>query len=165
MKKTQIDIFTFTMLYLLTFVFLDYSLIAENTNIVDREVLTFSYPVKPKDTLNKFVKIFIRGRVVEKQNPKEYIAYATIMLKGTKVGCVADSLGYYSLDLTAIADTAKEITIYCSYIAYKRKEIRIDTKILSTIIINFELENQPACELPEIHVKQKNKKMRTRKQN
>jgi hypothetical protein len=93
-----------------------------------------------------------------------FIPYATVVIKGTKIGSQADSLGYYSIDITAIADTIKTMTLYCAYVGCVTKEITFKNKITQTTELDFELQGRPACELPDIGEGKGNKKKRTRKQ-
>lgn len=95
--------------------------------------------------------IFIKGRVYNFPKGKDnYIPFATVVIKGTKIGSTADNLGYYSIDITRMADTIKQMALYCAYIGCVTKEIEIKNKITQTIELDFELQNRPACELPDI---------------
>lgn len=93
--------------------------------------------------------IYIKGRIYDRpKGTGRQIPYATVWLKGTKIGAQADSLGYYSIDITAIADTLKKIILSCSYIGCETKEIVIKNKIKQTTEIDFELTGRPACNYP-----------------
>jgi hypothetical protein len=95
--------------------------------------------------------IFIKGRVYNLPKGKEnYIPFATVVIKGTKIGSECDNLGYYSIDITTIADTIKQMTLYCAYVGCVTKEIEIKNKITQTTELDFELQNRSACELPDI---------------
>jgi hypothetical protein len=135
----------------LNFVF-NYNLNGQSGQIVDKQT----------DTLNNSRKILIRGRVSEKQNALDFIPYSTVFVKGTKIYSIADSLGYYSLDITNIADTTNKMTIVCTYINHTAQEIIIKNKVLQTTIINFEIESKPSCEFHEVVIKQKVKSKRRR---
>jgi hypothetical protein len=162
MNKFYIDKLTFYSFYVvLTFVF-SYNLNGQTGQIVDRQIMVFSCPVKTADTLNNRSKIFIRGRVTEKQNVLDFIPYSTVFIKGTKIYSMADSLGYYSLDITNIADTTNKLTIVCTFINHINQEIIISNKVLQTTIINFEIESKPSCEFHEVIIKQKGKSRKRR---
>lgn len=128
---------------------------------VTRETYTVCTLTKPQTTKN----IFIKGRVYNLPKGKDnYIPFATVVIKGTKIGSTADNLGYYSIDITAIADTIKQITLYCAYVGCVTKEIEIKNKITQTTELDFELQIRPACELPDIGDGKDNKIKRTPKQ-
>lgn len=146
---------------LLTFVLFSLNLISQSKSNVTTEIYTSACPTKPTDTLNISKKIFIKGRVAESGNYENYIPFSTIFIKGTRVYASADSHGYYSLDVTSIADTATIMIVACTYINHKTKEILIENKLLQTTIINFELKSFPNCEMPEIEIKEKPKKKAT----
>lgn len=93
-------------------------------------------------------KILLKGRVLDNNN-NEAIPFATVVIKGTKIHCTTDTLGNYSIDLTTIADTFKNVTLYCSYVGYNTQEFLIKHKITKTITHDFKLINRPACEMPD----------------
>jgi hypothetical protein len=124
-----------------------------NQNITERE----TYKVCTLAKLPLAPKSFIKGRVHENTNYNNFIPYATVLIKGTKIYSTSDSLGFYSIDITGIADTAKKITLVCSYVAHENKEIIIDHKLDSTSIIDFKLIAKSNCDYPEVELKPKRK--------
>lgn len=92
--------------------------------------------------------ILLKGRVLDNGN-NEGIPFATVVIKGTKFHSTTDSSGNYSIDVTTIADTLKNVTLYSSYVGYKVQEFLIKHKITKTITHDFKLINQPACEMPD----------------
>lgn len=92
--------------------------------------------------------ILLKGRVLDNSN-NEAIPFATVVIKGTKIHCTTDNLGNYTIDLTTLADTLKNVILYCSYVGYNTKEIPIKHKITKTITLDFKLTNRPACEMPD----------------
>ena len=110
----------------------------------------------------KTKNIFIKGRVYNMPKGKDnYVPFATVLVKGTKIGSTANNLGYYSIDITSIADTIKQLTLYCAYIGCVTKEIEIENKIIQTTELDFELQIRPACELLDIGDGKGAKKKRT----
>ncbi len=95
--------------------------------------------------------LFIKGRLFSQiKNPNNYLPFGTVIIKGTRIGAQADSLGYYSIDVTTIADTAKSVTLVSSYPGLHTKEIFLKNKITKTMEIDFVLIPKPDCELPDI---------------
>lgn len=130
-----------------------------NPNVV-RETYTVCALAKPQETKN----IFITGRIYNAPKGKDnYLPYATVAIKGAKIYARADSLGYYSIDITAIADTIKKMTIYCTYIGCYTKEIEFKNKVTKTTEVDFELSGIPGCNMPDIGDGKGNKKKRTSK--
>jgi hypothetical protein len=62
----------------------------------------------------------IRGKVVDDQNNP--LSSASIFIKGTSIGTVTDSAGFFSLK---VRDTNKDITILASYVGFASMERRI----------------------------------------
>lgn len=147
MRAVSNRISMFKQVLLLASVFIECAITAQTKSTVTREEYTNICPkVTPIDTSRSSKQIYIRGRVHESHSYDEFIPYATIMIKGTKIGTGSDSLGFYFLDITSIADTAESYTILCSYIAHKTKEVVVKKKISKTTIINFSLDSKPDCE-------------------
>ena len=124
------------------------------------EVETHTYVLEKEGLKTGFIdkpKILIKGRVHENPNYDNFIPYATVIIKGTKLYSKSDSLGFYSIDITSIADTANSITLVCYYIAHEKKEIILSHKVLSTTTIDVKLIAQPACNYPEVELKPKHK--------
>ena len=131
-----------------------------NPNVTTETYSVFC-PTKPQ-TANS---IYIKGRVYNIPKGKDnYIPFVPVLIKGTKIVSTTDILGYYSIDITLIADTIKQMTLYCAYIGCVPKEIKLQNKITQTIEVDFELQTRPSCELPDIGDGKGNKKNRTRKQ-
>jgi hypothetical protein len=130
-----------------------------NSNVI-RETNINSCPTKTQPTNS----IYIKGRIYYiPKGPENYAPFATVIIKGTKIGSSADNLGYYSIDITAIADTIKQMTLYCAYLGCVTKEIEIKNKITQTTELDFELQIRPACEFSEIGDGNGNKEKRTHK--
>jgi CarboxypepD_reg-like domain/Secretion system C-terminal sorting domain len=88
-------------------------------------------PDKPKEPAAKS----IQGKIIDESgNP---VAYATVIVKGTKTGAAADELGNFNIDIKAI-DTKKmaAVTLLVSAIGYNAKEVSIDNK---TSLIKVEM--------------------------
>lgn len=123
----------------------------QTSQIITIETYSSYCPSKPLDTLVDSKKIFVNGYVYGlPKGIDSFIPYANVVVKGTKIYSRADSLGYYSLDITAIADTISKIIFYCAYPGYQTKEISFKRKITKTVKLDFELNQRPSCELPDI---------------
>ncbi|MGZ3931623.1 MAG: hypothetical protein ACXVPQ_07340 [Bacteroidia bacterium] len=82
----------------------------------------------------KFYKIS-NGRVVPLKN-------STVCIKGTRIHSVSDELGFYTLDVTVIADTATSVVVSGYLDNYEAQEVILKEKIAGKKTVNFEL--QPA---------------------
>ena len=130
---------------------------------VTRETYTISCPTKPLDSSATSKKIAINGHIYGLPKCKEnLISFATVVIKGTKNHASADYNGFYSIDVTAIADTMSELIVYCAFPGYYTKEITLKHKITKTTEIDFELTTKPVCELPDIGDGKKNKARKKR---
>jgi hypothetical protein len=83
--------------------------------------------VKPGKPQEPAVKS-IQGKIIDDSgNP---VAYATVMIKGTKIGAAADELGNFNIDIkNAGTKQVAGITLLVSSVGFESKEISIDTKI------------------------------------
>jgi CarboxypepD_reg-like domain/Secretion system C-terminal sorting domain len=89
-------------------------------------------PVKPIETS---AAKSIQGKIIDESgNP---VAYATVMIKGTKTGVAADELGNFNIDIKNTgAKEMADITLVVSSIGFELKEVAIDNK---TSLIKVEM--------------------------
>lgn len=94
--------------------------------------------------------ILIKGRAYgQSKNENNFLPLATVYVKDTKVYCLTDTLGYYSLDISSIADKGQKIVLVCRYIGYVIKEIPLG-KIKNSVSTDFILEAAPTCNYPDV---------------
>lgn len=89
--------------------------------------------------------ILIKGRVYrQSKNDSNFIPLAIVYIKNTKLNCLTDTLGYYSLDISSFANQKRRIVLACKHVGYVIKEIPL-SKIKNSTSTDFILENAPAC--------------------
>lgn len=86
-----------------------------------------------------YVTVWITGKIYDSVS-KEPLGNATIGIRGTKLYCLADSAGQYSLNVMSIADTIKTFELIGTYISYKPKVVTIKEKISRNLTIDLALE-------------------------
>lgn len=77
----------------------------------------------------------IQGKIIDESgNP---VSYATVMIKGTKIGAAADEMGNFNIDIkNAGTGQVAGITLVISSVGFESKEIAIDNK---TSLIKVEM--------------------------
>ncbi len=70
-------------------------------------------------------KQFILKGIIYDIQTNEELPYATILVKGTKIGTQSDVKGLFALDITALLDSTKTLVIIGSYVGYDIKEVEI----------------------------------------
>ena len=75
------------------------------------------------------------GHVLD-ANTQEHIPYATVAIKGTTIGCAANSSGHYILNNLPVGE--QEIVV--SAIGYENVELKLDIKPETSIELNFTLD-------------------------
>ncbi len=67
--------------------------------------------------------VIVRGRVVEVVGSEdEPVPFVNVMVKGTALGALTDFDGYFTLDLTAMADSTEQVVLVMSYVGFQRIE-------------------------------------------
>jgi hypothetical protein len=85
--------------------------------------------------------ILIKGKLFDKQN-KEGIAFANIVIDGTKKITSTDINGNYQIDLSDVADSINSYTIKARFVGYKPIELKINHKVTKTEVIDLPIESQ-----------------------
>ncbi|HQQ95009.1 MAG TPA: carboxypeptidase-like regulatory domain-containing protein [Bacteroidia bacterium] len=96
-----------------------------------------------------FAQTVVTGHVYEDDSGKEPIPMATIWIKGTKIGCISDSLGYYSLVINSVMDTARSISLFYSYVNHEVRQISFSPKAKRFWTMDVALKAIPSCNYPE----------------
>lgn len=84
-------------------------------------------------------KIIISGTLFSDDPGKEPIEYGVVWIQGTTVGATTDKSGHYSIDVTAVNDTAKVYTLCGRYIAYHPKCLELE-KLKKALVIDLGLK-------------------------
>ena len=88
-----------------------------------------------RSTTNKDSDSNVFGHVLD-ANTQEHIPYATVAIKGTTIGCAANSSGHYILNNLPVGE--QEIVV--SAIGYENVEIKLNIKPETSIELNFTLD-------------------------
>ena len=88
-----------------------------------------------RSTTNKNSDSNIFGHVLD-ANTQEHIPYATVAIKGTTIGCAANSSGHYILNNLPVGE--QEIVV--SAIGYENVELKLNIKAETSIELNFTLD-------------------------
>lgn len=104
-------------------------------------------------------RIVLRGIIYDAQANEE-LPYASIFVKGTAVGTRSDDKGLFSLDLTALLDSVKTLTIMGSYVGYAIKETEINLASINGNYFSIPMVSNPGVSCPGIEVLPERKKAR-----
>ena len=88
-----------------------------------------------RSTTNKDSDSNVFGHVLD-ANTQEHIPYATVAIKGTTIGCAANSSGHYILNNLPVGE--QEIVV--SAIGYENVELKLNIKPETSIELNFTLD-------------------------
>ena len=88
-----------------------------------------------RSTTNKDSDSNVFGHVLDAKT-QEHIPYATVAIKGTTIGCAANSSGHYILNNLPVGE--QEIVV--SAIGYENVELKLDIKPETSIELNFTLD-------------------------
>ena len=88
-----------------------------------------------RSTTSKDSDSNVFGHVLD-ANTQEHIPYATVAIKGTTIGCAANSSGHYILNNLPVGE--QEIVV--SAIGYENVELRLNIKAATSIELNFTLD-------------------------
>ena len=128
--------------------------LAQVDSIIKIKIVSNSFPSVSGSPLNYQKVIVVSGCVYSETVKKEnVISFATINVKGTKIYCTTNNLGFYSLDITNIVDSLTEIKIVVKFISYKTVEVLIKDKISQSI--DFILFPKASSEFDAVEIKQK----------
>jgi hypothetical protein len=96
------------------------------------EIMGNLMPVKKKKLIDDTIlapvsnSVFIKGKVIGENN--EPVPFATVMIKGTKIGVAADSVGVFKIEKIQVG---KEIILQVSSVGYEAKEMLINSEELT----------------------------------
>ena len=88
-----------------------------------------------RSTTNKNSDSNVFGHVLDAKT-QEHIPYATVAIKGTTIGCAANSSGHYILNNLPVGE--QEIVV--SAIGYENVELKLTIKRETSIELNFTLD-------------------------
>lgn len=88
-----------------------------------------------RSTTNKDSDSNVFGHVLD-ANTQEHIPYATVAIKGTTIGCAANSSGHYILNNLPVGE--QEIVV--SAIGYENVELKLNIKPETSVELNFTLD-------------------------
>ena len=88
-----------------------------------------------RSTTSKDSDSNVFGHVLD-ANTQEHIPYATVAIKGTTIGCAANSSGHYILNNLPVGE--QEIVV--SAIGYENVELKLNIKAATSIELNFTLD-------------------------
>ena len=88
-----------------------------------------------RSTTSKDSDSNVFGHVLD-ANTQEHIPYATVAIKGTTIGCAANSSGHYILNNLPVGE--QEIVV--SAIGYENVELKLNIKAATSIELNFVLD-------------------------
>ena len=88
-----------------------------------------------RSTTSKNSDSNIFGHVID-STTKEHIPYATVAIKGTTIGCAANSSGHYILNNLPVG----EQQVVVSAIGYENVELTLNIKANTSIELNFTLD-------------------------
>lgn len=92
--------------------------------------------IAPSPILAKQTPAVIKGKIIDAND--EVIAFATISIKGTGIGTVADSEGNFAIKTTAIGNQTLEFR----YLGYDTKRIAVQLESGKTLQLNVVLQSE-----------------------
>lgn len=111
--------------------------------------------VKTFDCPGALNKQYILKGIIYDANSKEELPYATVFIKGTKVGTQSDVKGLFELDLTSLIDSTRTLTIIGSYVGYTIKEIEINDNWTLGTYLSIAMVSNSGISHPEIVIPEK----------